>query len=106
MSSNLVRPVQNEQRRVEKFGITDKFGRAIGVKITTYEGDYVEAEYGYNIEPGHYFIVCINTSRNDESYGSARWRKPCKTIEERDAFIEKTIAANRKAMTKKYGRVA
>lgn len=105
--SNPTQRISQTVAQIEKygFGVADKYGREIGLIVSTYEAEYAErtdgGTSGWAIAPGRYFVARCQAARNGESYGASQGGHHCTTEEERDAYIAKRIAASRKQAAKK-----
>lgn len=90
------------------FGVQDRFGRKIGAAAVTYETTYVELEDqtngGYTQPAGHYFTFRPCATRNGIGYGASQGRHNFKTIEERQAAIDKYFAGAQKRAIKNQGK--
>jgi hypothetical protein len=105
-----VRNVTERSVQVIDFGLVDQKGRKIGMEIYTWEQDFVEVPQDstswYRIPVGHYFIVRGSATRDGQVFGAYQYPIEFKTIEERDAYIEKRIASTKKRYEKTFKKVA
>jgi len=88
------------------FGAVDSRGRSIGAKITTFGEEFAvipadaPAYDFWLIEPGPWFTWYPQATRNGVKYGALQPARRFRTAEERDADIERYIAAARKRVAK------
>ncbi len=105
MTQRVNREVTGRTTERPRFGIKDRLGRDIGVRIATFAAVFTEASEEdtgcYRHEPGYFFGVNIQATRNGVEYGASQPNKYFKTIEERDAHIAKRLEESRKAAEKK-----
>lgn len=92
------------------FCANDKKGRALGTRI--YLGVAVHVPYedrptdasqyatGYRIAAGTHFTLCVHTMRNGQTFGASQSRQYFATSEEREAAVNKYLAAARKRAAK------
>lgn len=100
-----IRDNEQPNRLVKKydFGVKDRLGRLIGAEITTCETTYrpaaPDANIGWPKEPGTYFTLIAQATRNGLSYGAGQGDRYFKTLEERNAAIDKYLKeANNRAL--------
>lgn len=90
------------------FGVSDRFGRKVGARITSYEVDFAEAPpeaySGYTISEGHYYAMQVSATRNGEPYGASQPNQHFKTIEERTKAIDKYLKEAGKRAVKLEGK--
>lgn len=92
------------------FADLDKKGRTIGGIVTLREVDMAPGEDQYgsycNMEPGHYFTMTPQATRNGSGYGASQFTRYFKTEAERTAAVEKYFAdAAKRAATAIQRRV-
>lgn len=78
-------------------GKIDAKGRKMGLRVRTCEMTFVAAKEDertwFRLEPGHYYVVQIQASKNGEKWGAAQPNQYFKTEAERAAAIAKRLAA-------------
>ena len=90
----------------------DRLGREIGAKVQTYRADCAAAHtctgdgetfWGYltTLEPGRYFALYVQATRNGVSYGPMQSPQFFATAEERGVAIEKYLKGAQKRAVKK-----
>lgn len=77
----------NYKKELIDFWLTDKYGRKIGVEISTYEATFTELPEDvcayYSIEAGHYFALRFWATRDGKTYGALQPNNFFKTEKER-----------------------
>lgn len=99
--------ISSDTARQVAFGIFDKKDREIGARVRTYEVKVYDAEdfwvHGTGwLKPGYYFALETDSQRGGKNYGSGWQRKVFATAEERDAALEKYLAAAYKRAEKSF----
>jgi len=82
------------------FGCNDKRGRRMGTRIIIKSFDAVpqdaDKDYGWLIEPGHYFRLSFQVTRDGERYGASNSGKLFKTQAEADGAAIAYLSGARK----------
>lgn len=109
---------EETQSRVEiDFGLTDKYGRAIGciayiVRQSTALRDAETCGRGYCLDPekvdalpedGVQFGYRIQSTRNGKGFGASSHLNLCKDLEEAQAKLDKAVQNSIKRQTKTHG---
>jgi len=92
-----------------RFGHRDRAGREIGCSVSSGEQrmeEYVPEGMGgwSTMAPGLYFYACVQATRDWYNYGASQMLKHFTTVEGRDAYIDKRVAASKKAAEKRAGK--
>ena len=95
---------------LERFGITDTKGRAVGSYYTIGECEFVDYDselhrgYGsYYKEAGKYFFTCVHAARDTDQYGGCQASKYFKTMAEAQNEIAKYLASAKARAIKNFG---
>lgn len=89
------------------FHVQDEKGRWIGCNIymerAVLEAAPEDCKGGYyQREAGEWFIATVQMTKDGKAWGASQAGSWFKTPEDRAAYIEKTVAARRKAAQKKF----
>jgi hypothetical protein len=89
------RHIGEVRAEAQAFGRSDRLGREIGVRVETFEVDYIptDAAGGYTYAPGHYFGFRGQATRNGAAYGASQNIRCFGTRDERNAAVDKYVAA-------------
>lgn len=85
------------------FGVFDKKGREIGVRIELSDAVFttiVHGDYGYDMAPGMYYAFNPHATRDGHSYGASQSIQYFRTAAERDAAVRKYLAGARQRAEK------
>ena len=96
---------ENFDRQHYDFGVSDAKGRALGAYVTRLEFDYILApedarSWSPDCEPGHYFAYRPHAARGRAPFGASQSMVSFKTEAEREADIERYLAAAKKRAQK------
>lgn len=75
-------------------GTTDTKGRVEGRRVTCFELDMYKSETqtsGYRMEPGHYYVVQIQKTKDGVAFGSTQRDYYFKSVSERAYHILKRV---------------
>lgn len=81
-------PVHSETHR---FGVTDRFRRAVGAYVSTWTGG------------GVFFAHAVST-RNGAHYGASQPVREFATVEQRDAWLKRYVAGAKRRAQNRRGR--
>lgn len=100
--------VGERKTHIEAFHVQDEKGRWLGTGINTFTSEFSPAGgvCGYPMEPGRYYSVCIQATKDGKDWGASQPTKHFKTAEERADYIKKTVEQRRKAAWKKFPAAA
>lgn len=100
--------VEDKPREQHEFGVKDRFGRAIGASVS-----YVIATFRpwtstnhsrSPREPGTYYEVRVQATRDGKAYGAGFNGAMFETAEDRDAYVAKYLKEARKRALKREGK--
>jgi hypothetical protein len=87
------------------FGVNDNKGRELGIIVRFWECDFValpeDVKYGWEQEPGHWFVANVQTARAGKSYGASQRSNYFKTRMERDVYLAQRMGRGLKDALKK-----
>ena len=88
------------------FHVQDEKGRWVGCKVVLRRAVLAEAPTNhvgiyYPREAGEWFVANVQMTKDGNDWGASQSDAWFKTAQERAAYIEKTVAARRKAAEKK-----
>lgn len=87
-------------------GLRDGRNRQIGVMVKIYRKEYVTSDngYGWDVEPGVYFVLFVKQTRGGVSFGPVQNGQFFKTYEEALSMSEKVVDRRRKEYAKKLAQ--
>jgi len=99
-------PTDYENTMID-FEITDQSGRKTGLRVSKWVSEFKGFEPGpfesfFQIEPGIYYGLKIQPTRDGKDFGSIQQRKFFKTDTERDQETGRRVKESKKRIQKKF----